>query len=388
MVKKSCFLALLLVVWFLNIACTPRATPQPPPVPTVSQATPTAVPTFTLPPPTSQDAAWSKVVEAAKKEGLLNIYGASQLAGDAGRKTIEAFSAKYGIRIDLLLVSGRQAVERIRVESKMKQPIADIAAVGLNSTTELSQSGLLENVAQELPELRNKAVFKVDPLYNPNGEVFNIAFAPSVAVINTKQVIPNDEPKSYMDLLDPKWKKNIILVDPRTGAGGGFTWFGTMRYYKILDDDYFRRFARQEPILWGGSTREELNMIARGEVKVSALTQVSNAAQLMVEGAPLKLISMTEGSAAFTDAVSMVKGAIHPNATKLFINWLLSKEGQEVYAKAFGIDSVRKDVPDFVDPRFRPQPAPYKLLPQTYDANEAYSKYHKDGIAESIFGKR
>jgi len=385
MARKSCFIALL-VVWLLIIACAPPS--QPVATPSPVQATLAATPTSTVSPPTSQDAAWAKVVEAAKKEGLITIYGASQLAGDGGRKTIETFSSKYGIRVDMLLVSGRQAVERIRVESKMKQPISDIAAIGLNSTTELSQSGLLENIAQELPELRNKDAFRVDPLYNPNGEVFNIAFAPSVAVINSKIVTANDEPKSYMDLLDPKWKKNIILVDPRTGAGGGFTWFGTMRYYKILDDDYFRRFALQEPILWGGSTREELNMIARGEVKISALTQASNVAQLMAEGAPIKSISMTEGSAAFTDAVSMVKGAIHPNAARLFINWLLSKEGQDVYARAFGVDSVRKDVADYVDPRFKPQPPPYKLLPQSYDANEAYAKYHKDGFAESVFGKR
>jgi len=385
MARKSCFIALL-VVWLLIIACAPPS--QPVATPSPVQAPLAAAPTSTVSPPTTQDAAWAKVVEAAKKEGLITIYGASQLAGDGGRKTIETFSSKYGIRVDMLLVSGRQAVERIRVESKMKQPIGDIAAIGLNSTTELSQSGLLEAIEKDLPELRNKDAFRVDPLYNPNGEVFNIAFAPSVAVINSKLVTANDEPKSYMDLLDPKWKKNIILVDPRTGAGGGFTWFGTMRYYKLLNDDYFRRFALQEPILWGGSTREELNMIARGEVKISALTQASNAAQLMVEGAPIKSISMTEGSAAFTDPISMVKGAIHPNATKLFINWLLSREGQEVYAKAFGVDSVRKDVPDFVDPRFKPQPPPYKLLPQSYDANEAYTKYHKDGFAESIFGKR
>ena len=344
---KRWFLLFSIAIVALLVACTPQSAPVPsapaPPAPAKA-----VVPTSNLSPPTSQDVAWAKVVEAAKKEGLLTIYGASQFAGEGGRRTIEAFSKEYGIRVDMLVAAGRQAVERIKVESKMKQPIADIVGPGLSSATELSLNGLLESVWQDLPEFRNKDIFKIDPKYTPNGDVLNMSFSLSGVLINTKQVKVQDEPKSYLDLLDPKWKGKMIISDPRAGAGGGFAWFAEMRYYKVLDDDYFRRFARQEPIIWGGSNQEQDNMVGRGEAWINPYTTGGTAGQMIIEGAPLKIIGMTEGSSVITDPISVVKGTVHPNAAKLFINWLLSKEGQELYAKAFGIDSVRKDVPSVV----------------------------------------
>ncbi len=377
----------LLGVILLVIACST----QPTPVPTTSAPmapAKAATPTSNLPPPTPQDAAWAKVVEAAKKEGLITIYGASQFAGDGGRRTTEAFTKEYGIRVDMLVAAGRQAVERIKVENKMKQPIADLVGPGLSSATELSLNGLLDSVWQDLPEFRNKDVFKIDHKYTPNGDVLNMALSLSGVLINTKLVNSQNEPKSYVDLLDPKWKGKMIISDPRAGAGGGFAWFGEMRYYKVLDEDYFHRFARQEPIIWGGSNQEQDNMVGRGEAWINPYTTGGTAGQMIMEGAPLKILGMKEGSSVITDPISMVKGALHPNAAKLFLNWLFSREGQTVYAKSFSVDSVRKDVPNFVDPRVRPQPEPQKLLPRSFEVAEASNRLHKEGVAESIFGKR
>lgn len=373
-----------LVVLLVMLACAPKSAPQ---VATpVSQPAPAATAVAGASP---EDAAWAKVVAAAKREGTVTIYGGGQFAGDTGRKTMEAFSSEYGIRIDLLLMAGRQAVERIKIESKMKQPIGDIAGMGVNSVTELSLAGLLDSIWKELPELRNRAVFKIDPLYSPNGDVLNMSFSSAGILINTKWVKAQDEPKSFFDLLDPKWKGKMIIGDPRGGGGGGFAWFSIMRYYKVLDDDYFRRFARQEPMLWGGSTIEEASMVARGEKWLDPFIMYANVGPLILEGAPLKLLSMTEGSYVSNDDIGMVKGAPHPNAAKLFINWLFSREGQNVFAKAAAsVDSMRKDVPDYVDSRVKPQPEPQRYLIRTYEVAEIANQYQKEGIAESIFGNK
>ena len=389
---------IILIALSLTGACAPKSRPvgTAPPTPVAIAPAKTATPTSNISPvrqaqgepPASQDPAWARVVEAAKKEGLLTIYSATAFAGDGGRRSVEAFSKEYGIRVELLIAAGRQVVERVKVESTMKQPIGDIVSPGLSSATELSLAGLLDSIWQDLPELRNMAVFKVDPKYTPNGDVLNMVFAVAGVLVNTKLVKAQDEPRSYFDLLDPKWKGKMILTDPRAGAGGGFAWFAEMRYYKVLDDDYFRRFARQEPILWGGGSVEETGMVARGEAWLNLYKSYKSAGDIILEGAPLKLLGMTEGNSLLTEPIAMVKGTAHPNAAKLFINWLLSREGQEILARETVADSVRKDVPNFVDPRVRPQPEPQRLLPRTYEVAETMNRYHKEGIAESLFGKR
>ncbi len=396
--KKVVFwICLMLSTIALSLACVPVTAPATPTAPAPAQVITTIAPISNLPPvrqaqgepPTAQDAAWSKVVEAARKEGVITIYAGSQFAGDAGRKALEAFTNQYGIRVDVLIIAGRQAVEKVKIENKMKLPIADILGVGLSSQTELSLAGLLDSIWQDLPELRNTAVFRVDQKYTPNGDVLNMTLEVTGPIINTRLVKAQDEPRSYADLLDPKWKGKIILIDPRSGGGGGFAWFAEMRYYKILDDDYFRRLARQEPSLWGGSEIELANMIGRGEAWLYPYTSAGIVGPMILEGAPIKILGMNEGNSVLTNPISTIKGSSHPNASKVFINWLFSKEGQDIYGKAFkAFDPMRKDVTNYVDPRLRPQPEPQKLLARTYEVAEASNRYHKEGIAEGIFGKR
>ena len=371
-----------LVLLSLIVACTPKSTPPPTPVPSA----PTPIPA--APSANPKDTNWDNVVEAAKKEGYLTLYVSAQFAGDKGRTIVEAFRSRYGIRTELLVVAGRQAVEKIKVEAQVKQNIGDIVGSGESSSTELSQAGLTTSVWQELPELRDRSVFKVNPIFTPNGDILSFSLKINGPTINTNLVKLQDEPRSYFDLLAPKWKGKVIVEDPRSGGGGGFTWFCAMLYNKALDEDYFRQFAKQEPIMWGGSFTEAFNMVGRGEAWLSPHAADTTVGFLIVEGAPLKILGMKEGNIATTDVITTIKGAAHPNAAKLFINWLFSKEGQTVYGKAGSQDSMRKDVPSFLDPRVKIQPEPQKLLPRTYDMVEITNRYHKEGKAEGIFGKK
>lgn len=368
-------------------ACTPKNVPTsvPTAVPQVSSGNP--VPTSpTLSP---EHAAWAKVVEAAKKEGLLTIYGSTGFAGDKGRITLAAFRDKYSIRVESLNMPGRQIVERVKVEERVSQPIADLAATGTSSGTELSLARLVTKVWPELPEMSDRSIFKVDPFHTPEGDVLVMVMSTLGTMVNTNLVKLEEEPRSYVDLLGPRWKsKRILLTDPRGGGGGGFMFFSLLRYYRVLDDDYYRRFVQQEPILWGGSTTEEYNMLAKGEAHLIPAAGTNSVAYLIVEGAPLKLLGMKEGNLTQGDSISMIKGAPHPNAAKLFVNWIFSKEGQSVYAKAGSMESMRKDVPDFLDPRVKLQPSPQKLLPQNYSAAEATSQYHRERTAETFLGKK
>ncbi|MDO8637229.1 MAG: hypothetical protein Q7R34_13530, partial [Dehalococcoidia bacterium] len=106
-------------------ACTPKATPvtstQAPTAPTTP-----ASPTSNVSPPTSQDAAWDKVVEAAKKEGKINFYNWYFTEGRGGRVLEQAFEAKYGIELSAIQGRGAEFTERLKTEKRIGQMVADV----------------------------------------------------------------------------------------------------------------------------------------------------------------------------------------------------------------------------------------------------------------------
>jgi len=121
---KNVYIATILVISILLLAsCTPQ--PATTPTPVSSGTTPRPSPAAAPSPATSQDIAWNKVVEAAKKEGLVTIY-AFYYSGDIGRSMARAFQDRYGIRVEILASAGRQTVEKVKVEQAVKQPIADV----------------------------------------------------------------------------------------------------------------------------------------------------------------------------------------------------------------------------------------------------------------------
>ena len=372
------------------LACSPRPAPTPVSTP---QPTPSATtaPTSNLSPvrqtqgelPTSQDTAWSQVEEAAKKEGRLVIYGGSTLA-QSGKEVQNVFTARYGIPMDILILGGSQQVEKLKVERGIGKSVADVSQGGVSSLTDIVLSGTAESVAEALPVLRDRSVFYIDPVYGPQKQI--IGFLPTILgpLINTNLVKP-DEIKSWYDILNPRWKGRIIMDDPRT-TGAGINAFSTLTYHKVLDHEYFRRLARQEPMLWGAGTRESLLQVGRGEQLINFAASNNNVAPFIAEGAPIKIIAVEEGNISQLLAALVVKGAPHPNAAKLFINWLLTPEGQRTVAKSSSTLSLRKDVPDFTPEKARFTPK--KIWDRTWDVAEQSNEDLKSKITEQIFGRK
>lgn len=384
MKSKVFYLVSLTVLLVILISCAPAATPIPPKPTATAPVTPgpATTPTSNLVPPTSQDAAWTKIIEAAKKEGRLVVYGAAPFA-NTGKELSAAFTAQYGIPIDMLILAGNQHLERLRVERAIRQPVADITQTGITTSTQIVKDNLVENVVDVLPELRDRSIFYVDPVYDPQKQIIGFGITTLGILINTNLVKPG-EIKSWLDLLDPKWKGKIIMADPRT-TGTGLNMFSTLTYHKVLDYDYFRKLADQKLTLWGGSTREMELMVGRGEYPV-IFGIGSSVEPFILEGAPLKIIDPTEGSSVQPEPLMVVKDAPHPNAARLFANWILSKEGQTAYNKPIGRMPLRKDLPDFTPEKIRRTYS--KLWNRTWEAAEQSDKDLKSGIVEQIFGKK
>lgn len=387
MAKKLRFLSLLMLLLPIIATCSPQPTPTPAPILPPASLQPLAAPSTLAVRP--EDAAWAKVLEAAKKEGMLTIYS-TYFVADIGRALAEAFRDKYGIRVEILAASGRASVDRVKVERQIGKPIADIINSGGNSAAELVVSGFAKGVSQDLPILRDKSIFVIDPLYSPGGELLSTTVAMSTITINTNLVKPQEEPKSYYDLLDPKWKGKIITTAPRGGASDGFNFWSTFTYYKVLDDDYFRKLAPQLT-LSGASATEQDKLVARGEYHLRLSGTDAQLMYLIIEGAPVKQLVMEEGTIVGGGwQVTKVVGAPHPNATRLFLNWLLSPEGQEIYAKVAGIvTNIRKDVPSYVSPAVKAAiPTPKKILNRGWDVEEAGNRGFKAGRIDEIFGRK
>lgn len=371
---------LLLVVTFLA-GCVPAAAPAP----SAPAAPPPAAPAKQISP---EEAAWARVVDEARREGKVVLYGSSWFAGDAARALQEAFKDRYGITVEMLVTTGRVSLEKVQVEQQMKTSIADLVAGGLSLCYDLVRLGLTVPLGQDLPEFNNLDVFDFPELVFGMGRhsIF-YGFSQSDLLVNAKLVPPQNEPKSYRDLLKPEWKGGkMVIQDPRGGGSGTYSWFITMTYYNVLDFDYFRRFMAQGPTMGGIANIPLFQGVARGEWSAFPTASVDTVGYMMAEGAPLKLLAMEEGSILSGQCIQMIKNTSHPNAAKLFTNWLLSKDGQTVHTGALKAKGVRKDVPDFTPARIRPEPK--RGLSRGTEVNEKGTELLKAGILEEIFGRK
>lgn len=370
------FFCLTVIIGILVAGCAPAPTPTPPPM---APAPTVAAPTTATPNP--QDAAWAEVVRKAREEGSVTVYG-YVFAGEVGRAVAQALKDRYGIKLEALAVAGRTALEKVKVEQAIKNPVADVVMGGFSVCWDLAVINLVDKVVDQLPELRDRNAFKT-VVVDFGEQIIYFAFSQSDLLINSKQVRPEDYPKSYHDLLDPKWKgRKILLSDPRTGANSTWNQFATSIFYKALDLDYYRRLTTQQPVLNYSAPVDVALGVGRGEYLMS-LQSVDSVAHLIREGAPLKFLALKEGSWAVGTCEVVIKNAAHPNAARLLANWFMSKEGQEVFHKAANGTPVRKDLPDFMSPGTRPEPQ--KLFLRTVEVQEAAVKLLKAGIVEEIF---
>lgn len=375
---KKWYLVALVVLLAALSACAPAVTPAPAPAPAAALPQPKA------PSLTPEEAAWAQVVAAAKKEGSVIVYGSAFVA-DIGRRMSREFEKQYGVRLEVLAGGGNQLAEKVRVEQKIGKPIADIMGSSGGSIGQLVMDGLGVSTAKELPELRDKSVFITDPVLSPGGEILFYALDISPTVINTNLVKPQDEPKSWYDYLDPKWKGKIMTPDPRT-TGGGSAFYYALRYFKAIDMDYISRLAKQDMIIWKGNNREGIKMVARGEYPSYLFGPMDGIAPLIAEGAPIKALAMKEGNTASGRGVTMVKNAPHPNAAKLFINWLLTVQGQTIFHEESRMAPFRKGLPDFSIPQARLPDA--KVVTRTWEFELWMEKDMKAGTMVQVFGDK
>ena len=161
---------------------------------------------------------WNKVIAEAKKEGKLVLYTA--YVGQKSTKEIAAaFEKKYGIPVEVLEGRASEIRERVRVEQSAGRFAADVMFTSEGQTKLYDRE---DKTVAPLPTTPARASVKKEfHLQVPMAAVMSIPYG---ILVNTNVVKPADEPKTWADLADPKWKGKILADDTRA-AGGGYLWY-------------------------------------------------------------------------------------------------------------------------------------------------------------------
>ena len=271
-----------------------------------------------------------EVVEGAKKEGQLVFYSGIPIP-DA-QSILSALERKYPfIKTTFYRATGPALVSRIQTEQRAGSHIWDV----MNSTG-FEPYALLEQgyfAKHDSPERK----------YFPDGHKDNEGYwatmytSPMIVSYNTRLVPPGDLPKEYLDLLQPKWKGRLGL------DSSDFEWYANLR--KIWGAERAQKFLeglrRQEVrLVQGRALLTEL--LTGGEIAILVNNFLQNAVEAKRKGSPVELLALDPVVSA-AGLVGINKLAPHANAAKLFVDFVLSKEGQELIVKT-DRSSVRTDV--------------------------------------------
>jgi ABC-type Fe3+ transport system substrate-binding protein len=200
-----------------------------------------------------------------------------------------------------------------------------------------------------------------------------------------------EEIVSWDSLLDPKWKGKIVLLDPRSPGSGESNWAFLL---KIKGESFLAKLAAQDMMV-GRNLRQLAEQVARGKYLVSIGVSYYTYLPFIKAGLPVRSVSnIKEGYYAGTGSgnLAILKNAPHPNAAKVFVNWLLSKEGQTAVTKALGQPTRRFDVDTKWTKDFGHPSAKEFLTPEKFDelensSEEVVVKYRKPAmrLAEKLF---
>ncbi len=337
---RSVALTLVALVAFL-VSCVPQAPPQ-----AVNPA-PTAKPS--VPAATDQQREWDNLVAEARKEGRLVIY--SDFNPQARQAATSGFKDKYGIEVEFVSGRGAESAARIRRETEAGIHNVDIGNIGPNPTIpDIKPMGILQPIEPllMLPEVTDSRQWIAGHLPYIDKDKTIIAISMSAMpfyVINTKMA-KQGEIKGAPDLLDPKWKGKIALNDPSVSSNSNL-WF-THMFLNVMGEEKATRFMKelvaQEPVI-SRDQRLQIEWIARDKYPILVGASPKEVVEFIKVGAPVAFAEVAEPRVIHPGSANLTafKGAPHPAAQKLFVNWALSKEGNGLIVPALGYPSLRVD---------------------------------------------
>jgi ABC-type Fe3+ transport system substrate-binding protein len=296
----------------------------------------------------TRPAEWERAVEEGKKEGkiVLAIPPAIEL-----RTALEPLlKQKFGLEAELVSAPGPKNASRISAEKKAGVNYFDAIICGTGTAAGLTHDGMLEPIESFwiLPEVKDPKQWWGGHIWEDNISTHRFLYS-FLADVSTHSVWYNSslakpqELRSFDDYLNPKWKGKIGFSDPRVPSSGQSIW---SFMWEIKGEEFLKKLVEQD-LFVTRDLRQLTDALAKGKVVLAFGIGRSQAEPFVKAGLPIKPApAPKEGLPASNSfgVIGIIKDPPHPNAVKVFINWFLSREGQDWYGKIMQNGTRRLDV--------------------------------------------
>ncbi|MBA2690085.1 MAG: extracellular solute-binding protein [Burkholderiales bacterium] len=292
---------------------------------------------------------WDELVAAAKREGKVVVLGPAD--PQVRQELPAAFKARFGVTLEYLGGRSSESTARLRAERSAGVYTADAVLAGIQTmATILHREKMLDPVkpALILPEVVDGSKWKKGKLWFMDPEqqyvlrLFNTAGP--VFYINTQAVKPADL-RSARDLLNPKWRGKISAHDPTVPGPGSNQ---AARFYLRFGEEFVKQLYVDQKLMISRDRRQLTDWLMRGTYPISFDAEDDQLERMRKEGLPVMAIySLPDLPGTLSGGegqVALLSHAPHPNAAKLFVNWIASKEGLEIYSRTRGGAPTRSDI--------------------------------------------
>lgn len=311
------------------------------------------------------------LIEAAKKEGTAVFYTSVEV--QVAEKVAKAFEAKFpGVKVQVERSGSERILQRIGQEYTSRIYAADVI-----STSDAAHFVIWKREGWLAPHLPEDVALYFPPEQRDRDNMYaNWRLSLSVIGYNTKLVKPEDAPRSFADLLDPKWSGKIVKAHP---SYSGTILTSTFQIARDIGWDYFEKLAKQK-VLQVQSATEPPKKLSLGERAIMADGNEYVLLQLKKEGNPVEVVYAKEGSQLIISPSAVLKNAPHPNAARLFQDFLYTTEAQQLLIDVGGMRSFHSQVKE---PPGRPALKDIKVMKEDAEAvvqqveaiKERYARY-------------
>jgi iron(III) transport system substrate-binding protein len=281
------------------------------------------------------------LIENAKKEGAVTFYAATNMRDT--QEIVAGFNKFYPfVKVGITSLGGPGVLNKVTTEERAGVALADVVTMTGGYVPELIEKKMLAKYRSPMVPLLRKGFVDAEG-YWPG--VYAIGYT---IIYNNKRVSQKDAPKRYEDLLQSRWKNNLLMdAEAHDLLAGLIDLWGEAKATSFL-----RQVVQEQKVTLSRQSHTFMTqLVATGEHDVIVDGYVHNAVALKEKGAPIDYIVMNPTIVRPPSIIAIVARAPHPYASALFLDYHLSKEASEIMVKSQGRWAPRRDVPWTVEPQ-------------------------------------